>query len=212
MYKKVAVVEDFFDIIYREHVEFMNNSGGRPATGKHAGQKRTYRAVSVDWASRYIVPPSRLTHITDNLEIDHGNLRVPPARGCDAVPDAVRRLPEARQRRRGSRRRCRQSAVFDDPSQPSPSPKRSLSRISHPASFSADPSDSSSQYKAAEPPPPTTPPADAAAVPAHVGSHDQQHRPESAVDQHAPQTRYAGWSVTPTTSRTRSRRKFLFST
>ena len=41
VYKKVAVVEDFFDIIYREHVEF----GGR-ATGKHAGQKRTYRAVS----------------------------------------------------------------------------------------------------------------------------------------------------------------------
>lgn len=46
VYKKVAVVEDFFDIIYREHVEFMNNSGGRPPTGKHAGQKRTYRAVS----------------------------------------------------------------------------------------------------------------------------------------------------------------------
>ncbi len=46
VYKKVAVVEDFFDIIYREHVEFMSNSGGRPPTGKHAGQKRTYRAVS----------------------------------------------------------------------------------------------------------------------------------------------------------------------
>jgi len=44
VYKKVAVVEDFFDIIYREHVEF----GGR-GTGKHAGQKRTYRAVSVLW-------------------------------------------------------------------------------------------------------------------------------------------------------------------
>ena len=47
VYKKVAVVEDFFDIIYREHVEFMNNSGGRPSTGKHAGQKRTYRAVKI---------------------------------------------------------------------------------------------------------------------------------------------------------------------
>jgi hypothetical protein len=47
VYKKVAVVEDFFDIIYREHVEFMSNSGGRPPTGKHAGQKRTYRAVSL---------------------------------------------------------------------------------------------------------------------------------------------------------------------
>nr|SVE76361.1 EOG090X05H5 [Daphnia longispina] len=46
VYKKVAVVEDFFDIIYREHVEFMSNSGGRPPTGKHAGQKRTYRAFA----------------------------------------------------------------------------------------------------------------------------------------------------------------------
>nr|SVE94213.1 EOG090X05H5 [Simocephalus serrulatus] len=50
VYKKVAVVEDFFDIIYREHVEFMNNSGGRPPTGKHAGQKRTYRAITEIYA------------------------------------------------------------------------------------------------------------------------------------------------------------------
>nr|SVE93594.1 EOG090X05H5 [Scapholeberis mucronata] len=50
VYKKVAVVEDFFDIIYREHVEFMNNSGGRPSTGKHAGQKRTYRAITEIYA------------------------------------------------------------------------------------------------------------------------------------------------------------------
>jgi len=38
-YKKVAIVEDFFDIIYNVHVE-MDGRGG-----KHAGQKRTYRAV-----------------------------------------------------------------------------------------------------------------------------------------------------------------------
>nr|SVE73532.1 EOG090X05H5 [Daphnia atkinsoni] len=50
VYKKVAVVEDFFDIIYREHVEFMSNSGGRPPTGKHAGQKRTYRAITEIYA------------------------------------------------------------------------------------------------------------------------------------------------------------------
>ncbi|KAK3786936.1 hypothetical protein RRG08_037401 [Elysia crispata] len=37
--KRVAVVEDFFDIIYGVHVE-MDGRGG-----KHAGQKRTYRAV-----------------------------------------------------------------------------------------------------------------------------------------------------------------------
>ena len=46
VYKKVAVVEEFFDIIYREHVEFMNHGGRPTANGKHAGQKRTYRAVS----------------------------------------------------------------------------------------------------------------------------------------------------------------------
>ena len=37
--KRVAVVEDFFQIIYGVHVE-MDGRGG-----KHAGQKRTYRAV-----------------------------------------------------------------------------------------------------------------------------------------------------------------------
>ena len=38
-YKRVAVVENFFDIIYNVHVEMDGRSG------KHAGQKRTYRAV-----------------------------------------------------------------------------------------------------------------------------------------------------------------------
>jgi len=40
VYKRVAVVEFFFDIIYRVHVET------EAKNGKHAGQKRTYRAVS----------------------------------------------------------------------------------------------------------------------------------------------------------------------
>lgn len=40
VYRKVAIVENFFDIIYTVHVELE----GRP--GKHAGQKRTYRTVS----------------------------------------------------------------------------------------------------------------------------------------------------------------------
>ncbi|KAL4235644.1 hypothetical protein ACF0H5_004039 [Mactra antiquata] len=39
-YKRVAIVEDFFDIIYGVHVE-MDGRGG-----KHAGQKRTYRAIA----------------------------------------------------------------------------------------------------------------------------------------------------------------------
>lgn len=40
VYKKVAIVENFFDIIHAVHVDLE----GRP--GKHAGQKRTYRTVS----------------------------------------------------------------------------------------------------------------------------------------------------------------------
>lgn len=39
-YRKVAVVENFFDIIYSVHVDLEGRCG------KHAGQKRTYRTVS----------------------------------------------------------------------------------------------------------------------------------------------------------------------
>lgn len=40
--KRVAVVEDFFDIIYAMHVEMGAEPGRAP---KHAGQKKTYKAV-----------------------------------------------------------------------------------------------------------------------------------------------------------------------
>lgn len=40
--KRVAVVEDFFDIIYAMHVETGGDPGKAP---KHAGQKKTYKAV-----------------------------------------------------------------------------------------------------------------------------------------------------------------------
>jgi hypothetical protein len=39
----VAIVEDFFDIIYAMHVDITSDPGKSP---KHAGQKKTYRAVS----------------------------------------------------------------------------------------------------------------------------------------------------------------------
>lgn len=45
IYRKVACVEEFFDIIYNVHMEL----GGR--SGTHAGQKRTYRIVSVAYES-----------------------------------------------------------------------------------------------------------------------------------------------------------------
>ena len=43
---RVAVVEQFFDIIYSVHVESAGDTQLRGRAGKHCGQKRTYRAVS----------------------------------------------------------------------------------------------------------------------------------------------------------------------
>ncbi len=40
--KRVAVVEDFYDIIYAMHVEISSDPAKAP---KHAGQKKTYKAV-----------------------------------------------------------------------------------------------------------------------------------------------------------------------
>ena len=50
MFKRVAVVEKFFDIIYSVHVESSSEDTPhlRGRAGKHCGQKRTYRAVSPD--------------------------------------------------------------------------------------------------------------------------------------------------------------------
>ncbi|XP_047425892.1 nucleolar protein 4-like isoform X2 [Mugil cephalus] len=45
--KRVAVVEDFFDIIYAMHVEISPDPGKSP---KHAGQKKTYKAIAETYA------------------------------------------------------------------------------------------------------------------------------------------------------------------
>lgn len=45
VYKRVAMVEQFFDIIYSVHVEAAGDTQLRGRAGKHCGQKRTYRAV-----------------------------------------------------------------------------------------------------------------------------------------------------------------------
>lgn len=53
VYKRVAVVENFFEIIYGVHVE-MDGRGG-----KHAGQKRTYKAIAELYA---FLPREAVTH------------------------------------------------------------------------------------------------------------------------------------------------------
>ncbi|XP_040049172.2 nucleolar protein 4-like b isoform X2 [Gasterosteus aculeatus] len=45
--KRVAVVEDFFDIIYAMHVEISTDPSKAP---KHAGQKKTYKAIAETYA------------------------------------------------------------------------------------------------------------------------------------------------------------------
>lgn len=45
--KRVAVVEDFFDIIYAMHVEMSPDPAKAP---KHAGQKKTYKAIAETYA------------------------------------------------------------------------------------------------------------------------------------------------------------------
>ena len=53
VFKKVAVVEKFFDIIYSVHVESSTGDTQlRGRAGKHCGQKRTYRAVSLEILQR----------------------------------------------------------------------------------------------------------------------------------------------------------------
>ncbi|XP_075331960.1 nucleolar protein 4-like [Odontesthes bonariensis] len=45
--KRVAIVEDFFDIIYAMHIEIGTDPGKTP---KHAGQKKTYKAIAETYA------------------------------------------------------------------------------------------------------------------------------------------------------------------
>ncbi|XP_069383741.1 nucleolar protein 4-like isoform X2 [Paralichthys olivaceus] len=54
--KRVAVVEDFFDIIYSMHVEVGSDPGKAP---KHAGQKKTYKAIAETYA---FLPREAVTH------------------------------------------------------------------------------------------------------------------------------------------------------
>uniref|UniRef100_A0A665VP00 Nucleolar protein 4-like b n=1 Tax=Echeneis naucrates TaxID=173247 RepID=A0A665VP00_ECHNA len=54
--KRVAVVEDFFDIIYAMHVEISTDPGKVP---KHAGQKKTYKAIAETYA---FLPREAVTH------------------------------------------------------------------------------------------------------------------------------------------------------
>ncbi|KAL0277311.1 UNVERIFIED_CONTAM: hypothetical protein PYX00_004647 [Menopon gallinae] len=77
-YKKVAIVENFFDIIFGVHVEI----DGR--NGKHAGQKRTYRTITETYA---FLPREAVTKFLLNCS------------ECQKRPNspAVRKIPSLKQ-------------------------------------------------------------------------------------------------------------------
>ncbi|CAB1436201.1 unnamed protein product [Pleuronectes platessa] len=54
--KRVAVVEDFFSIIFSMHVEISSDPAKAP---KHAGQKKTYKAIAETYA---FLPREAVTH------------------------------------------------------------------------------------------------------------------------------------------------------
>ncbi|XP_037958979.1 uncharacterized protein LOC119688374 [Teleopsis dalmanni] len=66
IYRKVAVVEEFFDIIYNVHMEL----GGR--NGMHAGQKRTYRIITETYA---FLPREAVTRFLSTCPECKKNLR-----------------------------------------------------------------------------------------------------------------------------------------
>lgn len=89
-YKRVAVVENFYDIIYNVHVEMDGRSG------KHAGQKRTYRAVShSNSSSLYISIDGRLINMLF-LSVSTGSREVclPAKRSGNSFPHVLFRLSE----------------------------------------------------------------------------------------------------------------------
>ncbi|KAH8238810.1 hypothetical protein KR038_002552, partial [Drosophila bunnanda] len=77
IYRKVACVEEFFDIIYNVHMEL----GGR--SGMHAGQKRTYRIITETYA---FLPREAVTRFLTICPECKKNLRPssPSAGGKDA--------------------------------------------------------------------------------------------------------------------------------
>ncbi|XP_066272106.1 nucleolar protein 4-like isoform X1 [Branchiostoma lanceolatum] len=77
-FKRVAVVEDFFSIIYNMHVSAPEGEGRPP---KHAGQKRTYRAIAETYSflpreavTRFLMSCrecQKRMHITSPAHEDH---------------------------------------------------------------------------------------------------------------------------------------------
>ncbi|XP_067096817.1 LOW QUALITY PROTEIN: nucleolar protein 4-like [Osmerus mordax] len=89
--KRVAVVEDFFDIIYAMHVEISSDPGRAP---KHAGQKKTYKAIAETYA---FLPREAVTRFLMSCGECQKRMHINPAgaefkendRPSSLVPDVI---------------------------------------------------------------------------------------------------------------------------
>nr|XP_029477218.1 nucleolar protein 4-like [Oncorhynchus nerka] len=89
--KRVAVVEDFFDIIYAMHVEMGADPGRAP---KHAGQKKTYKAIAETYA---FLPREAVTRFLMNCGECQKRMHINPStaefkendRPTSLVPDLI---------------------------------------------------------------------------------------------------------------------------
>jgi len=79
VFKKVAVVEKFFDIIYSVHVESSGETQLRGRAGKHCGQKRTYRAIADQYA---FIPREAISRFL--LYCTECQRKQPPTQGISA--------------------------------------------------------------------------------------------------------------------------------
>ncbi|XP_067933149.1 nucleolar protein 4-like [Watersipora subatra] len=80
MYRRVAVVEEFFDIIHSIHI------GMGERNGTHAGQKRTYKAIMESYAC---LPREAVTHFLMNCEPCCSRMRLSLSPG---IPECNSRL------------------------------------------------------------------------------------------------------------------------
>ncbi|XP_052338934.1 nucleolar protein 4-like isoform X1 [Oncorhynchus keta] len=89
--KRVAVVEDFFDIIYAMHVDISADPGKSP---KHAGQKKTYKAIAETYA---FLPREAVTRFLMNCGECQKRMHISPGgaefkendRPTSLVPDLI---------------------------------------------------------------------------------------------------------------------------
>ncbi|XP_014210717.1 cell wall protein DAN4-like, partial [Copidosoma floridanum] len=127
IYKKVAIVENFFDIIHAVHVDLE----GRP--GKHAGQKRTYRTITETYA---FLPREAVTRFLLGCTECQRRPRTPSPTSLAAVATATATTTATKNDIPTISRTPTPTTPIDSP--PSPKPATTLANSSTPTPDDAD--------------------------------------------------------------------------